>query len=131
MAPIAQQRSSGAVSRDVKGNRAMRYSSVGMWTAASRPAWQSSARMRASNLSCLILAAPMALVRPVPRSIEGGFLVREPIPHGASPAPRRPVRRCRQADGQADGNRRHVLSEAVPRRRRSLPHGGRTKVVVS
>jgi hypothetical protein len=68
-----------------------------------------------------------ALTQRVPRSIEGGFLVLEPLPHGASPAPRRPVLRCRQADG----NRPHALSEAVPRTRRSLPHGGRTKVVVS
>ena len=67
------------------------------------------------------------MVTTVPRSIEGGFLVREPVPHGASPALRRPVGRFRQADS----NRRLVLSKAVPSARRSLPHDGRTKVVVS
>jgi hypothetical protein len=66
----------------------------------------------------------------VPRSIEGFPRLRTPITHGVtSPAPASPAGSfCRR---QPSGNRRHVLSEPVPTTRRSPPHDGRTKVVVS
>jgi hypothetical protein len=56
--------------------------------------------------------------------------LRTPITHGVtSPAPASPAGSfCRR---QPSGNRRHVLSEPVPTTRRSPPHDGRTKVVVS